>query len=120
MCFFKRSQIENPLAVEAESAIQALTGGEDLGKIIIKCYVNMEKIISQERGIDRNHSMTPREFEDNLISNGIPQVPIQQLTTLFEKARYGIQILTEQDELIALNSLSAIRKTCQTKKKGAY
>ncbi len=118
MSLFKRSPKENPLAVEAESAIQALSGGEDLGKVIIKCYLNMERIISQERGIDRDYSMTPREFEINLISKGIPREPIQQLTSLFEKARYGIQILTEQDELDALNCLSAIQKACQIKKQG--
>lgn len=110
---FQRRLKENPLAVEAESAILAISNGGNLGGIIIRCYLNMEKVISQEQGIERNQSVTPREFKTHLIYKGIPEEPILQLTTLFEKARYGNLDLTEQDELQALNSLSAIQKACQ-------
>ena len=110
---FRRGQKDNILAAEAESAIQAITNGVNLGGVIIRCYLNMEKVISEERGIDRDQSMTPYEFKTYLINKGIPKMPIQVLTTLFEKARYGNQCLTEQDELDALSSLSAIQKVCQ-------
>ncbi|MCC6146694.1 MAG: DUF4129 domain-containing protein [Anaerolineaceae bacterium] len=110
---FRRNQKDNKLAAETESAIQAITSGGNLGGVIIKCYVNMEKVVSQERGIDRDQSMTPHEFETHLTNKGIPTVPIRRLTTLFEKARYGKQCLTEQDELDALRSLSAIWDVCQ-------
>lgn len=111
---FHRSQKENALAVEAESAIQAITNGESLDGVIIRYYLMMEKVISQERGIDRDQAVTPHEFEIHLVNKGIPKTPILQLTTLFEKARYGNQRLTEQDELNALNSLSAIQRACQS------
>lgn len=114
---FKQKQKENAITVEVESAILAITNGGDLGGIIVRCYSNMEKIVSQERGIDRNQSVTPHEFQNYLIREGIPIEPILQLTTLFEKARYGKQSMTEQDEHDALNSLAAIQKVCQFIKK---
>lgn len=114
----QRSQNDNELAAEVKSAIQAISNGANLGGVIIECYLNMEKIISQEQGIDRDKSMTPHEFEVYLTNKGIPEAPIQQLTTLFEKARYGNQFLTEQDEFDALSSLSVIRNICQFVVKG--
>ncbi|MHB8134959.1 MAG: DUF4129 domain-containing protein [Anaerolineaceae bacterium] len=115
---FRRNQRNNKLAAEAQSAILAISNRRDLGGIIIRCYINMEKVVSQERGIDRNQFTTPREFKTHLIYKGIPEEPILQLTTLFEKVRYGNLGLTEQDELVALNSLSSIQKACLSNKKG--
>jgi len=114
----QRNKKGNALADEAETAIQAITNGVNLCGVIIQCYLNMEKVISQERSIDRSVSMTPREFETYLIHKGIPEAPILQLTTMFEKARYGNQCLTERDELDALRCLSAIKQACQSVKEG--
>lgn len=111
---FKPSQKDNKLADEVESAIQAITEGVNLGGVIIRCYLNMENAISEELGIDRGQSKTPHEFETYLIDKGIPKAPIQLLTTLFEKARYGNQCLAKEDELDALSSLFAIQKACET------
>lgn len=110
---FKQKRKENAIAVEAMSAILAITNGVDLGRVIVRCYLNMEKVVSQERGLDRNQFITPHEFQTYLINEGISKEPILHLTTLFEKARYGNQSFTEQDVLDALNSLNAIQKTCQ-------
>lgn len=111
-CFFRKPHKENKLAAEANLAIQSINSGVNLGGIIIKCYLNMEKIISEERGIERNQSMTPYEFEAHLIDIGIPKFPIQVITNMFEKARYGNYHFTEQDELDAVSNLAAIQNAC--------
>jgi len=110
---FRQSQKEDPLAVEAEAAVQAIASGDLLSDVIIRCYLKMENVIAQERGIERGQSVTPREFEASLVEKGIPKNPILELTTLFEKARYGNQSLNKQDEEEAVNCFIAIQNACR-------
>ena len=107
---YRRTQKEDPLAIEAEAAVQAIADGQSLGNVIIRCYLNMERVIALEHGIERGEAVTPREFETYLEGKGIPRDPILQLTTLFEKARYGNQSLNEHDEREAVNCLLPSRK----------
>lgn len=109
----RRSQKEDPLAVEAEAAVQAIANGQSLSDVIIRCYLNMESVIARERGIERGQSVTPREFETHLVERGIPKYPVLQLTRLFEKARYGNQRLNVQDEQEAVKSFIAIQSACR-------
>lgn len=109
----QRSPKEDPLAVEAETAVQAIANGHILSDVIIHCYLKMESVIAQERGIERGQSITPREFEASLVEKGIPKIPILELTTLFEKARYGNQSLNKQDEEEAVNCFIAIQNACR-------
>lgn len=115
---YRRTQKEDPLAIEAEAAVQAIADGQSLGNVIIRCYLNMERVIALEHGIERGEAVTPREFETYLEGKGIPRDPILQLTTLFEKARYGNQSLNEHDEREAVNCLVAIQKACQSDQRG--
>lgn len=115
---FRLSRKEDPLAVEAEAAVQAIVNGQTLSDVIIRCYLNMESVIAQERGIERGQSVTPREFEAYLVEKGIPQKPVLQLTGLFEKARYGNQTLNEQDEQAAVNCFIAIQNACRPDLRG--
>jgi hypothetical protein len=109
----QRTDKEDPMAVEAKAALQAIKGGQNLRDIIIHCYLEMERLIAQERGIERGEAVTPREFETHLLDKGIPRVPIFQLTHLFEKARYGNQNLNKLDEQEAMNCFFAIQEACQ-------
>ena len=102
------SHIEDPLLQQAKNAIQALRAGKDFKNVIIQCYLQMTNALQEERGIERNNDMTAREFQDWLEFKGWPRVPVQNLTDLFEKVRYGRQDLGETDEKIALHSLSEI------------
>ncbi len=100
------------LALEAEDALHALGAGEALGGVIIRCYLQMEKIVREERGIERAASLTPREFSAFLAAQGIHLAQIKALTALFEKARYGREPLNQQDEQAALECLAAVRGAC--------
>jgi hypothetical protein len=104
-----RVQNDDLIAREATLALQAIESGQDLKNVIIRSYMQMVRITKEEQGIERLESETPREFERLLISHGMPIQPVQQLTRLFEKVRYGSKKPDLQDERAAIECLSAIR-----------
>jgi hypothetical protein len=110
---FRRPKVVDPLAQEAEAAVQAISAGKNLGNVIIDCYLQMENAIASSYGISRAGAITPREFESYLVKKGIPKNAVLQLTRLFEKARYGNQGLDQQDEQAAVRCLTEIRTACQ-------
>jgi hypothetical protein len=103
----KGSEID-PLEIEAKLAIQAIRTGSDLKSVIIRCYKQMSQALQAEQGLDFEEDMTAREFERLLEERGIPNLPVVQLTRLFESARYSIRPPTAQDEKNAIESLNAI------------
>ncbi len=111
--FLRKPKPENPLAIETEAALRALESGQDFRNVIVRCYLNMIQVLKDERGIERQASVTPREFEGWLSSQGVPDVPINQLTRLFEKARYSDQLPGSRDEQVAMECLSAISMYCR-------
>ena len=96
------------VGLEAEKAWQALQTGLDLKDVIVKCYRQMSLALEKERGIEREESMTTREFEGLLEAVGIPHDPIHQLTQLFEAVRYGNWQPNPTDEQKAIHCLEAI------------
>ncbi len=104
------------LSHEAELAIDAIKLGEDLRGVIIRCYLQMTRVIQMERRLERNADMTVREFEDWLSSKGFPLEPVHRLTRLFERARYDQHPFVKDDEDTALDSLHQIILFCQSKK----
>lgn len=102
------------LAGEAQTAMDALQAGRDFKSTIIHCYQEMVKVVEEEKGIYRETAMTPREFETSLINKGLPQNPIQTITRLFEKVRYGSQVIDASEEKQAFSSLSDIVNACHT------
>jgi hypothetical protein len=108
-----RAGIEDPLFQEAEKAVHALKAGVDLKSVIIRCYLQMTRSLQEERGIERSHTMTVREFEDLLEAKGFPTAPVRQLTYLFEIARYGKHIMSADDDKNAIESLNEIIRFCR-------
>ena len=101
------------LLQEAENAISALNAGEDFKNVIIRCYLQMSRVLREEHGIERSYTMTVREFEDWLEFKGMPRIPVHQLTRLFEKVRYGKQQMSKDDEKIGVESLNEIIQFCR-------
>ena len=100
------------LAQEAQSALDALWAGGDLKDVVIRCYLEMSRVVSEQRGIRRDQAMTPREFERYLEEKGLPGEPVRQLTRLFEEVRYGTLIPGENEKRQAVASLTAIVEVC--------
>ena len=106
----------DPLELEAERAMQALRTGLDFKNVIVHCYQQMSLALQKEQGIELQETMTAREFERLLETRGIPRAPVQQLTQLFETARYSLQPSTPADEQKAFDCLSAIVQYCRERK----
>ncbi len=100
------------LAQEARQALVALEGGADVNDTVMRCYFEMSQILSQQRGISRSETMTPREFEIELKGAGLPDADVEQLTRLFESVRYGARVPDEQQERQAVACLTAIAGAC--------
>ena len=99
------------LADEARAALADLEAGENLTDTVLRCYVEMSRVLSQQRGLDRPRDMTPREFERQLAAAGLRDEHIQQLTRLFERVRYGARQPNEREERAAVACLTAIVQT---------
>jgi hypothetical protein len=106
------------VGLEAEDALRSLKNGLDLKDVIVKCYRQMSLVLEKEQGIEREDSMTTREFENLLEAAGVPHNPIHQLTRLFEAVRYGKWQSNPVDEQAAVHCLEAILLfSRETKKK---
>lgn len=94
--------------LEAEAAREALLGGGNFRDAITGCYRRMVAALEAERGIEREDSMTAREFEELLEEGGVPRESVHALTALFEAVRYGKALPSPADEGIALRCLGDI------------
>jgi len=101
------------LAKEAQTTLQELRSGADLGSTVLDCYQNMINAVSRERGLSRPQDMTPHEFVSFLVQAGLPEPPIKQLTLLFERVRYGAKIADAESDQMAVESLEAIVAFCR-------
>lgn len=93
---------------EAEKALIDLQAGKDLKNTIIRCYVEMSRVLSEAQKVKRRRAMTPREFEIQLAAMGLNDDHIRQLTRLFEGVRYGSKSPTGRQEREAVDCLRAI------------
>lgn len=111
----RRFQAEdNPLdrvADQAEDALRKIRAGGDFNSAILNCYYEMNRIVQEELKISRNRAMTARDFETYLVDKGLPEAPLQQLTALFERARYSNQPPDEDQEQTAINALTNLITT---------
>ncbi len=96
------------LAREAQDALDDIQAGGNLKNAVIRCYAEMTRLISEKRDIQRGITMTSHEFEEHLIKAGLPKAPVQELTHLFEEARYGDRDPGPGEEQRAVACLSAI------------
>jgi hypothetical protein len=107
--FWRRSRpVANPVTELVQAAIERIQAGGDVQSIVLRCYLDMSEVLSQQRGIERGRAMTPREFAQHLAASGVRDDHIQQLTRLFEGARYGAQPPSPHDERTAVECLRAI------------
>ncbi len=95
-------------AREAQDALDAIQAGGSVKNAVIRCYAEMSRVIAEKRNIQRGQAMTSHEFEEHLVKAGFPKGPIQQLTHLFEDARYGDRDPGPAEEQRAVACLSAI------------
>jgi hypothetical protein len=102
------------LRVRALQALQELRQGKlPLADVIRRCYQEMINTVQEQRGLYRERHLTPREFELRLLQIGLPQLPVQRLTRLFEQVRYGKTVAGEREKRQAIDSLEQIVASCE-------
>jgi hypothetical protein len=108
----KQTTLER-IARQAETALDALREGSEPKDVVLRCYYEMSQVVREQQHIQRDQAMTPQEFEQTLLKQGLPGSAVQQLTHLFEQVRYGAEIAGKQEEQTAMDSLSAIIAACR-------
>jgi hypothetical protein len=109
--FWRRARTperESPLAALAREALADIEAGGDVHDTVLRCYLEMNRVLSEQRGVERQRAMTPREFERYLAASGLHDEHIRRLTRLFEGARYGARRPGEREEREAVACLTAI------------
>lgn len=112
---YLRSQAEpaaaQRLAAEAQQALADIESGERLENVILRSYYQLCQATRRRRGLGRAQHQTAREYGSDLRAAGIPLQALSQLTALFERARYGSDPLTQDDEREAVGALRTILRS---------
>jgi hypothetical protein len=102
------------LAEIAEQAMDEIKAGKDWGDAIINCYANMLQAVSESRKIIlQNDSLTPAEFVALMVKARLPAAPVERLTALFERVRYGGKQATQAEIDEAVACLQDIVAACR-------
>ena len=72
----------------------------------------MTDAVGLARGMHRDESSTPREFADRLARKGLPASAVDELTRLFEAARYGATGTDQTAHRRAAACLESILHAC--------
>ncbi len=105
----KQDKDEKTLKSTAERAIKQLHKGEDIDDVIIRNYQRM-CLILEKRGIQQKISFTPREFEKKVLEKtDIREKTIDEMTKLFEKAKYSDHPLDESHRDRAIKNFKQIK-----------
>lgn len=91
-------------------AIREISAGRQWEDAVIECYAHMNASVSRQRNLDRQGAMTPAEFSQVLVANGLPIEPVTKLTHLFEQARYGTRVSEKSEARDAIRCLSTINQ----------
>jgi hypothetical protein len=98
------------LARAVRTAIRDLETGGDFRTAVLRCYKSMV-LLFEARGMRASPAQTAREFEaDALRAAGVSREGVDDLTSLFEEARYSAHEIREAQRDAAIASLTAIRK----------
>ncbi len=100
------------IASIARSSIRDIHAGRDWGDVIIQSYIRMGEAVDRTRGLQRQESMTPREFAESLQRSGLPMEAVLRLTRLFEAARYGSHPAGQPEINEAVACLNSILFAC--------
>lgn len=106
----EQTQIEQDISKSVDRAIRDLNKGKDIRSTIIRCYQKMCFIL-EDYGVIYDRYMTPREFEYNAVHNlNLSKETIDDLTSIFEEARYSSHSLKESQREAALENLKSLRE----------
>jgi len=108
-------KVADPLLLTVDKTLSLLNDGNNFQNVIFDCYSQMIEVMKEEFNINQDASVTANEFKELLIRRGLPVVPVNQITSLFEKIRYGSKSILPEDEKNAINCLLEIKLYCQNR-----
>jgi len=88
--------------------LKDISSGRQWEDAIIQCYADMNAIVQQQRRLHRAQALTANEFAEELQRAGLPPEPVQNLTRLFEKARYSNRKTQTDESTAAIQCLTDI------------
>ena len=103
------------IAEIARAALDELSGGKTSKNVIIRCYLDMNRVVEEKRGLAREDAETPAEFAWQLERLGLPREAVDGLTGVFERVRYGGKEADADEIKEARRCLTVILKACGTK-----
>jgi hypothetical protein len=103
-------QQREELAACAGRAAEELIRGGRLRDVVLRCYRDMVAILTQQAEVQMAPDMTAREFAARLRVLGLADEPVDVLTALFERVRYGGETLNESERQRAVEALRAIER----------
>lgn len=96
------------LASLAGAAAGELEAGGSLRDVVLRCYREMSRLLSEREKVPFTRAMTAREFEAKLEAIGVRQEHIARLSRLFEFVRYGGRKSGPKEVAEAIACLEAI------------
>lgn len=105
---------ENELYKITLKTLTDISSGQHWDDAVIQCYAQMNHAVRLHRKLDRELSETPNEFAQNLTTAGLPAAPVQKLTRLFEKARYGGHSSQSDETNAAIECLADIAEALES------
>ncbi len=92
-----------------DAAVRSLYAGEDPRSTIIRTYQRMCLLVQAGKLEDEPY-LTPREFADRAVGAlGWKKAPLEDLTELFEEARYSAHALGEAEKERAIAAFERVR-----------
>ncbi len=105
----KREIMERDFTTNIEKAIKNLKEGKDPRTTILRCYWKTCLLLEGE-GVKQDEDVTPREFKNMVLTNiRIEKKPLEDLTDLFEEARYSSHRITDIKRDRAIKDLKNIK-----------
>ncbi len=103
-------KLEDDITSAVDRAITELHQGRDVKSTIIRCYQQM-CLILEEKGVENEDSMTPREFEELATEKlDVPSLKIVNIREGFELAKYSSHPLGEKEKNRTLKNLKELKK----------
>lgn len=96
------------LASLAGAAAGELRAGRSLRDVVLRCYREMSRLLSEREKVPFTQAMTAREFEARLYAIGVRHEHIARLSRLFESVRYGGRTSGPKEVAEAIACLQAI------------
>ena len=112
----EEENVRESISSTVEKTIRELEKNEDVYSTILNCYIEMAESIEKNSDVLYRDFMTPREFK-GIITNklDVSVEVLEDITTLFEEARYSSHILTEEDRDRAKYDLKRLKNELKTK-----